>query len=218
MKRDLRATWLQGIGTLFAPVIVVLCIRWVLFEPFVIPSESMVPTLLIHDHIFASKLAYGLRMPFGSGFIWRWGSPHRGDIVVFKFPLNPDVFYVKRAIGLPGDRIKMQDRRVWINGEALPLEQQGANFLEGIPPHKVRYISDESGDFSEVVVPPEHFFMMGDNRDRSSDSRVWGYLPIENVVGRASLIWLSCDQTLSTAQMMCDPATMRWQRMFKGIH
>jgi signal peptidase I len=193
-------------------------------EPFVIPSGSMIPTLHVHDHILVNKLAYGLHVPFSKKWIFQWASPRRGDIVVFRYPENPDVFYVKRAIGLGGDRVTMEHGTLVVNGEKLPIERSSPStavpadedsfeyFAEN--GHLIRYRDQYSASFEEITVPEGKIFVLGDNRDQSNDSRFWGFVPEENLIGRAWLIWLACDATLPSAQFLCDPTTLRWDRVF----
>lgn len=221
MKKDLRATWLQAIGSFLIPILLVLTVRWLLIEPFVIPSGSMIPTLLIHDHIFVNKLAYGIQLPFQRSYLVEWKHPNYGDIIVFRFPKNPDIFYVKRVIGKPGDHLFVSDGVIYRNGQ--PIEQT----LEASPNsdyvylkeenHLVRYIDQKASTFEEFDVPEKSYFVMGDNRDESSDSRVWGVVPESLVVGRASWIWLSCEEMLSSAPFVCHPQKLRFDRFFKEV-
>ncbi len=224
MKKDLRGTWPQALLTFFAPILLVIAVRWILIEPFVIPSGSMLPTLLIHDHIMVNKLAFGLQIPFGNGFLLQWGRPQPGDIIVFRYPPNPDVFYVKRVVAVGGDEIQVQDGVISINGKPYPQEPMPAgNFEEGFDyfhetsnsTYVIRYIHKELSNFGPQKVPAGHVFAMGDNRDQSSDSRIWGFVPETNLVGTAKVIWLSCQETLPSAQFLCDPSTIRWDRILK---
>jgi len=219
MMKSLKGTWRQAISSILFPVLLILSIRWIFFEPFVIPSGSMIPNLLVHDHILASKYQFGIRIPFTSTWLFKWGQPDRGDIIVFRYPENPDVYYVKRLLGLPGDRLKVQGGIIFVNDQPLnqsSIEVQGAEegfeyFSES--GHIVRYQDRLASNYSEVTVPPLHYFMMGDNRDQSSDSRVWGFVPEYQIVGQARWIWLSCDKTLTSAPFLCDPQTIRWNRL-----
>jgi signal peptidase I len=230
--RDLRASWPQAIGSFLFPVFLVLILRWLMFEPFVIPSGSMIPTLLIHDHIFANKLSYGVRVPFGNAFIFQWSHPKRGQVAVFKYPENPDVFYVKRIVAVGGDLVEVRNGILFVNDEIhsqkeadIPeaFAEQSDNFeyfmeqIPGGPEHLVRYLNREASNFSPFKVPENHFFVMGDNRDQSSDSRFWGTVPEGNLVGQAQRVWLSCEETLATAQFLCDPMTIRWDHFLKKI-
>ena len=219
-----KGTWKQAILTFISPIVFLLFLRWAFVEPFVIPSESMLPNLLIHDHIMVQKFAYGLRVPFVDQWLVRWSAPQVGDIVVFKYPQNPEVYYVKRLIGLPGDRIDVRQGRVERN--AIPFiyhkNENEFDFSEWIDQksYSVRIHSPVSSEISSDLpvsyqVPSQHFFVMGDNRDNSSDSRVWGFVPESLLVGKAWMIWLSCQETLEDAQFICDPLKMRWNRIFK---
>jgi signal peptidase I len=222
MKTDLRGTWPQALLTFFAPILLVIGVRWLLVEPFVIPSGSMLPSLLIHDHIFVNKLAFGVQIPFGNGFLAQWGKPKPGQIVVFRFPPNPDVFYVKRVIAVAGDEVSVQNGVITVNGkEYLQQPMPSTGFEEGFDyyleksqsSYIVRYMNKEESSFGPRKVPEGHLFVMGDNRDQSNDSRFWGFVPESNLVGTAQLIWLSCRETLNSAQFLCDPTTIRWNRL-----
>jgi signal peptidase I len=190
----------------FPIILVVLLIRSFLFEPFRIPSDSMMPTLLDGDFIFVNKFTYGLRLPVVNTKLVKMGEPARGDVVVFRLPSDPATNYIKRLVGLPGDHIVVRDKRVYVNGEELPVQldgmfepfastplaQIGIEQL-GTVPHRVLYIAERpSYDFDDVV-PEGHFFFMGDNRDNSRDSRFpeVGFVPADNVVGKAVRIWLN---------------------------
>lgn len=235
----------------FFPVLaVVLVVRSFLLEPFNIPSSSMVPTLYTGDFIAVNKYAYGVRLPLTYNKILDTGSPERGDVVVFRYPENPNIYYIKRLIGLPGDTVSFDNGQISINGEPVPTkvadfdanpeltaqlygagevapgqmldakqakemgesEEMGAQYLQetqGEHQHLVRYItgmnSSQYGPFLQsqspdvvssegkqwqVTVPEGHYFMMGDNRDRSADSRFWGFVPDENLAGKAVYIWM----------------------------
>ncbi len=221
-----KGTWPQALLTFFVPIFMVLTLRWALFEPFVIPSSSMVPNLLIHDHILVLKSSMGLRIPFTHYWLIHWGEPKRGDILVFKYPENPNVYYIKRLIGLPGDTIEVNGGQITVNGQAWSLEKSESRpgednsfsyFLEnsGEEIHRVRFFHDPgSKEKVSYSVPADHYFFMGDNRDESSDGRVWGFVPGKYLVGHAWRIWLSCEQTLVSAPYLCDFSTIRPGRMF----
>src|SRR5437764_421910 len=220
----------------FFPVaLVVLVLRSFIFEPFRIPSDSMMPTLLDGDFIIVNKYAYGLRLPVLNRKILDVGEPQRGDVVVFRWPVDPSTNFIKRLVGLPGDHVEVRDNRIVINGKplqfrveprkyddgcyvnlALAMERLGRHeheaifcpvaldrqpVLPGCNRRGVRgYVcGDEdapgSGKMAPFVgdVPPGHYLMMGDNRDNSDDGRDWGYVPEENLVGRATRIWLNWD-------------------------
>lgn len=226
--QNLKGTWNQAILSFLIPILLVMCFRWALVEPFVIPSGSMVPNLLINDHILVNKSSYGLRVPFVDRWLVQWNQPQRGDIVVFKYPENPEIHYVKRLIGLPGEEISIRSGRIEINGqkleqtpfESLSNEKEFSYFLEnnGRTSYVVRFLYPESDGEPQVIKIPEgHYFFMGDNRDQSSDSRFWGPVAGHFIVGRAWLIWLSCESTLPTMTFVCDPAQLRWNRFFKTL-
>ncbi len=237
MKKSKKGTWLQAILTFISPVLFLFFLRWVIFEPFVIPSGSMIPTLLIHDHIFVLKSSFGLRKFWDQGFLLRWSAPQVGDIVVFKYPENPEIFYVKRVVAGPGDLIEVKDRRLSVNGvvedlkplsgkdldrlQNLGVDLQEAHydyFEEGAMGHPVRFMKDyTTRNFGPYKVPDQSYFMMGDNRDESSDSRVWGVVPFDHFVGKVSVIWLSCQDTLISAPMLCDPTKIRWSRILQKV-
>lgn len=231
-----QGTWGSALALFITPLVLVFLFRWILLEPFVIPSESMLPNLLTHDHILVSKLSYGIKLPFGDGWLVKYKEPKRGDIVVFRFPENRDVFFIKRLIGLPGDRVSVQNGQIvvndipWIIGtisqDAYKNQPDFNYFLETIPnaqhptEHLIRLYSDREHVDSEekhFVVPKHSYFVMGDNRDQSHDSRFWGFVPEKNLVGRALYIWLSCEDTIPTAPMICDPLKLRTDRIFTKI-
>ena len=189
----------------FPVLLLVLILRSFLFEPFRIPSGSMMPTLLEGDFIFVNKYAYGLRLPVLNSRIVEVGEPERGDVLVFRLPSDPSVNYIKRVVGLPGDIVEYDPgaKRISINGERVEIEIVGGydedpdyelgREVLGEHEHDVllgRFRRSEGGRY---VIPEGHYFMMGDNRDNSQDSRfaVVGIVPEENLVGRASRIWLS---------------------------
>ena len=189
----------------FFPVLLfVLVIRSFLFEPFRIPSKSMVPTLLQGDYIFVKKYAYGLRWPVIEQKFFETGSPERGDVVVFRLPSDPNINYIKRVIGLPGDRVEYVNHQLTVNGVRMPLRRDGADessgsgliFIEtlGEREHEIRVVSaGRSSRVSEWVVPEGQYFVMGDNRDNSSDSRVIGTIPETHLVGEAVRVWMHMD-------------------------
>src|SRR5690606_18790778 len=189
----------------FPILLLVLLIRSFLFEPFRIPSGSMMPTLLEGDFIFVNKFAYGLRLPVLNTEIVPLGSPERGDVVVFKLPSDPNVNYIKRVVGLPGDVVvySPSTQQLPINGEPLPLEVKGA--YEGEPgvqlareklgerEHDVLLTPRRPSEGGTYVVPEGHYFVMGDNRDNSKDSRYEGveFIPEDRLVGKAVRIWMN---------------------------
>lgn len=230
--KNLKGTWNQAILTFLFPILLVLGVRWALFEPFVIPSGSMIPNLLVHDHILVEKFAFGVHFPFSDKWIFQWHKPERGEIVVFKYPENPEVYYIKRLIGIPGDEVVVQDGHISVNGKkwnlaplSFPGGENGFAYyneaLDGGPSqHVVRFMTPEVVDGvnpKTYKVPEGHYFFMGDNRDQSSDSRYWGFVKNDYIVGKAWLIWLSCESTLPTMTFVCDPSQLRWDRFFKVL-
>ena len=184
-------------GSFFPLLALVLVVRSFLFEPFVIPSGSMLPTLEVGDYILVNKYRYGLRLPVLGTKVLSVGAPARGDVMVF-YPPHLDVYYIKRVVGLPGDLIRYDNRSLFINGERVALEAQGMGtdglerFLETLGPvtHEIQYEPDRGRRAQEWRVPADAFLVFGDNRDRSADSRSWGYVPEANVIGQAVAIWM----------------------------
>lgn len=232
-KKGKQGTWPKALVTFTLPLTLIFVFRWFVFEPFVIPSESMVPNLLIHDHILVKKFSYGLKRPIGDGWLWKYKEPQRGDVVVFRYPENRDVFFIKRLIGLPGDEVTVQNGQITVNGKPWVLSPHFADSFvdedffnyyseaaDKVAPHTVRlFASSNHSDTEEkkLTVPKKSYFVMGDNRDQSRDSRVWGFVPEDLLVGKASLIWLSCEETLVSAPFICDPLRLRSDRFFKTI-
>lgn len=193
----------------FPIVLIVLVLRSFLVEPFRIPSASMMPTLLIGDFILVNKFAYGVRLPVLDTKIIPVGEPKRGDVVVFRFPNDPSLDYIKRVIGLPGDTIKYIGKQLYINGEKVKRtrlgryqgvgqgdEMTGAiEFVEDLPnvEHSILNQRERPAINGEFVIPEGHYFVMGDNRDNSNDSRYWGMVPEKNLVGRAFYVWMNWD-------------------------
>ncbi|MES1930061.1 signal peptidase I [Salinisphaera dokdonensis CL-ES53] len=194
----------------FFPVLIaVLVLRAFVFEPFRIPSKSMVPTLLVGDFVLVNKFSYGLRAPVFHTKFLDLGEPERGDVVVFRYPPDPTKDYIKRVIGMPGDQVAYADEQLFINGDPVSLEDLGIyngpdgeafstmrEFVESLPngaKHPVLQVEGRRGPDVSVTVPQDHFFVMGDNRDNSADSRVWGFVPERNLVGKAFMIWMSVD-------------------------
>ena len=232
--------------TAIIAVLLALIIRTFLYEPFNIPSGSMLPTLLVGDYLFVSKPAYGYSrhsFPFGlASFEGRMAEkePQRGDVIVFKLPTNPSIDYIKRLIGMPGDTIQMRQGRLYINGERVEREAVGyveddnnpdltmrplMEYIETLPGGIMHRIYEESDngnlDNTKVfTVPPRHYFMMGDNRDNSQDSRVQslvGFVPFENLVGRADIMFFSINPKAKLLNPLTWPNSIRYKRIFDKI-
>lgn len=217
-----KLPWYVDLSKSFFPVILaVLVLRSFVVEPFRIPSESMLPTLLKGDFILVNKFSYGLRLPVLNTKIAGNSQPARGDVVVFRYPREPSVAYIKRVVGLPGDRLEYRGKQLFINGQPASLTSlpddsadpgyrqfderlsatnhriqtlaEGRWGLAGFwPGLQIRRESDGTVAWA-YEVPAGHYFVMGDNRDNSSDSRVWGPLPEENLIGKAFFIWMNWD-------------------------
>lgn len=220
---NVREPMLVEYARSFFPVIlIVLLIRSFLFEPFRIPSDSMMPTLLDGDFIFVNKFAYGLKLPVANAKVVSIGDPQRGDVIVFRLPRDPATNYIKRLVGLPGDHVVVRGQNLYINGERVKVDMNGtyhghghdgaqlATEHLGKVDHQVLYLPDRyTRDYDEVV-PAGHYFFMGDNRDNSRDSRfpeVW-FVPERNLVGKAVRIWLNWDW----------PNAPIWSRIGDPIH
>ena len=217
--------WVEYSVSFFPVILIVFLLRSFLFEPFKIPSGSMIPTLLIGDFILVNKFTYGIRLPVINRKVVELGRPERGDVMVFRYPDDPSLDYIKRVVGLPGDRIEYRDKRVSVNGQFLPVKQIddylsrermqfSRRYIETLGTHQHEILLEEdapalmgqgrsfphSGNCIyntaslTCTVPPGHYFVMGDNRDNSSDSRVWGFVPDENIVGKAFFIWLNLNE------------------------
>ncbi len=235
--------WGETLRTIVYAVLIALVVRTFAYEPFNIPSGSMKPTLLVGDYLFVSKFSYGYSrysLPFGlpliSGRLLA-GEPERGDVIVFKLPKDNETDYIKRLIGLPGDRIKVSGGILHINGEPVQREMLGSDelpgyagqstianvYLETLPngrQHLIRELGDDRhyDNTREYVVPPGHYFFMGDNRDQSEDSRATvGMVPYENLVGRAEFLFFSQNGEAPFWQFWRWPTTIRWSRLFNGI-
>ncbi len=193
----------------FFPILLfVVVLRSFIAEPFRIPSGSMIPTLKIGDFILVKKYAYGVRLPVIHTKILNVSKPEYGDVVVFRYPPNPKINYIKRLVGLPGDKIKWTaDKKLYINGKQVTMTviepyvlkntlnnvKEVTQIVETLPDnesHNVIHFPGRSPLAGEWTVPENHYFMMGDNRDNSSDGRVWDFVPEENLVGKASLVWM----------------------------
>ncbi|HYR26558.1 MAG TPA: signal peptidase I [Aquabacterium sp.] len=216
--------WLDWTAGLFPVICVVFLMRSFLFEPFKIPSGSMIPTLLVGDFILVNKFHYGIRLPVINKKIIANNDPQRGDVMVFRYPVNPSMDYIKRVVGVPGDEVAYLNKRLTINGkpvaqiplsefydaDSLRYSQQYSEKLGQVdhrilvdadrpafvPPQAIEPFPHQdncrySAEGVVCKVPPGHYFVMGDNRDNSQDSRFWGFVPDENIVGKAFVIWMN---------------------------
>ncbi|MCG8269950.1 signal peptidase I [Aquamicrobium sp. NLF2-7] len=236
-----------GLGETFSVIVqallLALVIRTLLFQPFSIPSGSMRPTLLEGDYLFVTKWSYGYSrysLPFSpnlfSGRIWG-GEPERGDVLVFKFPPNPSIDYIKRVVGLPGDKVQMRGGQLFINDVAVPREKVGqidnpditevsrpVDVYRETLPNGVSYDTLDltpngiGDDTREFIVPDGHYFMLGDNRDNSADSRFSvGFVPYDHLVGRANIIFFSIAGGASPLEIWKWPSEVRFGRLFDFI-
>jgi signal peptidase I len=202
--------WLVDYARSFFPIfLVVLLLRSFVVEPFRIPSGSMIPTLLIGDFILVNKFDYGIRLPVLNRKVIELGQPKRGDVVVFRYPLDPSTPFIKRIVGLPGDTVRYAEKALYINGERVDAVPEGTYvgvrsaasstgammFKEhlGDVDHDILLMPGAGSPNGEFQVPAGHYFVLGDNRDNSRDSRYWGYVPDQNLVGRAFFIWMNWD-------------------------
>lgn len=226
-KEEEKEPWWVEYSISFFPVILaVFILRSFVIEPFKIPSGSMIPTLHVGDFIVVNRYAYGLRLPIVNKKFIEIGEPQRGDVMVFHFPNDPSIDYIKRVVGLPGDEIIYRDKRLWVNGELQAQTPDGDyNYVESglrfvhteryveklgerehamlVNPEHAQIYLGKVDDFPQrsqcsyseqemrCVVPAGHYFMMGDNRDNSRDSRYWGFVPDDMIVGKAFLIWMN---------------------------
>jgi len=198
--------------SLFPVLLIVLVFRSFMFEPFKIPSGSMVPTLLVGDFIVVNKFTYGLRLPVLNTKFIDLNDPQRGDVVVFRFPQDDKINYIKRVIGLPGDTVVYRNKQLFINGEPVSASDAGRYTRHASKCSQPRggehRLEEQLGDINHSIlqrnginqrrtqtwrIPEGHYFVMGDNRDNSNDSRFWGFVPERNLVGKAVLIWLNFD-------------------------
>ena len=218
-----QPTWVEYSGSFFPVILLVFVLRSFLFEPFKIPSSSMVPTLLVGDLILVNKFDYGIRLPIIDKKIVQVGNPQRGDVMVFRYPKDMSENYIKRVIGLPGDKITYENKRLTVNGVPVQYEAMddylddehpvyNKQFLEKLPDttHRILNIAaarsfnlEQVDDFPHrdnctysydkftCIVPEGNYFMMGDNRDNSADSRYWGFVPDKNIVGKAVFVWMN---------------------------
>ncbi|WP_128002034.1 signal peptidase I [Piscinibacter defluvii] len=218
--------WLDWTAGLFPVILAVFLLRSFLFEPFKIPSGSMIPTLLVGDLILVNKYHYGVRLPVINRKVIANHDPQRGDVIVFRYPKDTSVDYIKRVVGVPGDEVSWRDQKLWLNGQEVPVEalpppgyydEDSLRYFQvfkeklGTIEHRILVNPQARRPFgpeevytfpfrencrysAEAVtckVPPGHYFMMGDNRDNSEDSRYWGFVPDQNIVGKAFFVWMN---------------------------
>ena len=222
-------------------VAVALLLRAFVVEAFQIPSGSMIPTLEVGDHIFVSKFAYGVTVPFTNSRLMHFGQPERGDVVVFSYPMDPSTDYIKRVVGLPGDTVEIRHEDLYVNGQAvprqrvprrLPLLGEHPTSTAGCPTNTTASCGSRRSDkkqhetivepgrggrdFGRTVVPRGHVFVMGDNRDNSSDSRVWGTVDVELIKGKALIVWWS-RATSAGFSPVSWLKSIRWSRFFHVV-
>ena len=237
MTKKTSGGYVETVKTVVYAILIALGIRSFLFEPFHIPSGSMIPTLLVGDYLFVEKYAYGyshFSFPFSpnlfSGRIFG-SDPDRGDVVVFKLPSDTSTDYIKRIVGLPGDHIQMKEGVLWINGQPVKrervadyLDEDGravTQYIETLPngvSHPILEMNGDNGPLDntdEFVIQPGHYFAMGDNRDDSLDSRTphVGQVPAENLVGRAILIFFSTNGSANWWEVWKWPFAIRYERL-----
>ncbi len=224
-----KARWIIDYARAFFPILlIVFLLRSFVIEPFRIPSGSMLPTLQNGDFILVNKYRYGLRIPLTNAVAFEIGSPQRGDVMVFQYPHDESVNFIKRVVGLPGDNVIYDNKQLVINGEPIAQQIVDESSLvtpqqRSIPvavlhenlgeaPHLIQINEEKSTrtDFRmNFTVPPDHYFVLGDNRDYSNDSRFWGFVPDDNIIGQAFLIWFSWD--------VAGGSGINWNRIAEAI-
>ncbi len=192
----------ENLEALFVAVLLALFIRSFVVQAFKIPSGSMIPTLQIGDHILVNKFSYGIKIPFFMKSVIEFSGPEKGDIVVFKFPNDPDKDFIKRVIGTQGDVVEMRNKHLLVNGK--PVENDHGKYYEG------KNYSPKRDDFGPMIVPEDSLFVLGDNRDSSHDSRFWGFVNTKTVKGKAFLIYWSWNSEVSGLTLK----KVRWSRLF----
>lgn len=188
---------------LFPLLLIVVLLRSFLYEPFRIPSGSMIPTLRVGDFILVEKFSYGVRLPVVPWRLFPTGAPERGDVIVFRYPEDPSLRYIKRVVGLPGDHVSLRDGWLYLDGERVAVAEAGTYagaqhrgatlYREELPgaPHELLRLPERPPLEDDFVVPEGHYYVLGDNRDSSNDSRRWGPVPESHLVGEALVVWFS---------------------------
>ncbi|NCB21289.1 MAG: signal peptidase I [Deltaproteobacteria bacterium] len=198
-QRPVKPLWREYGEALFVALILALVIRTFVVQAFKIPSESMVKTLLVGDHLLASKFSYGIKIPFTHTYIYKGEDPVKGDIIIFEYPNDPSVDYIKRIVGTPGDTIEVRNKQLFRNGE--PVKESFIRFTE---PDRIQPVRD---NFGPVTVPADKYFVMGDNRDNSMDSRFWGFVDRSAIRAKAWRIYWSWGGL----------GDIRWDRIGKAV-
>ena len=198
-QRPVKPLWREYGEALFVALILALVIRTFVVQAFKIPSESMVKTLLVGDHLLASKFSYGIKIPFTHTYIYKGEDPEKGDIIIFEYPNDPSVDYIKRIVGTPGDTIEVRNKQLFRNGE--PVKESFVRFTE---PDRIQPVRD---NFGPVTVPADKYFVMGDNRDNSMDSRFWGFVDRSAIRAKAWRIYWSWGGL----------GDIRWDRIGKAV-
>ena len=198
-QRPVKPLWREYGEALFVALILALVIRTFVVQAFKIPSESMVKTLLVGDHLLASKFSYGIKIPFTHSYIYKGEDPVKGDIIIFEYPNDPSVDYIKRIVGTPGDTIEVRNKQLFRNGEAVK-----ESFIRFTEPDRIQPVRD---NFGPVTVPADKYFVMGDNRDNSMDSRFWGFVDRSAIRAKAWRIYWSWGGL----------GDIRWDRIGKAV-
>ncbi len=223
-KGESEPWWIEYPKSFFPVILIVFCLRSFLVEPFKIPSGSMIPTLLVGDFILVNKYTYGVRLPVINKKVMDVNEPQRGDVMVFRYPEDPSIDYIKRVVGIPGDTITYQDKQLAVNGDVVKMDFEGPykyveagmgyiyseRFKETLGGHSNDILINQEAPNVQLAgvrqfpfrdnctyshlgftctVPPGNYFTLGDNRDSSSDSRYWGFVPEQNIVGKAFMVW-----------------------------
>ncbi len=196
-------------------LLIALVVRTLVLQAFKIPSSSMENTLLVGDHIFVNKFLYGYHIPFTKGRVFQFFTPKRGDIIVFVFPEDKSKDFIKRVVGIPGDVVEIRQKRLYVNGQ--PMGENYVRFADG---STIDGFVRSRDNLPPVKVPPDKLFVMGDNRDRSYDSRFWGFVDMDAVIGKAMVIYFSVDwnRGVGWSEVWRYPELVRWQRIGHVLH